>query len=70
MVKKDVTKLSKANKNPCRVWPRLDALDCNKGNRYKDYRNILKREFHNSAHVHESKYCFSPVHAEAGMQAR
>ena len=29
----------------------------------------LKGGFHDSEHVHGSKYCFSPVHTEASMQA-
>ena len=29
----------------------------------------LKGGYHDSAHVHESKYCFSPLHAVAIRQA-
>ena len=29
----------------------------------------LKGGLHDSAHVHEPKYCFSPVHAVASTQA-
>ena len=30
---------------------------------------VLKVGLHDSAHVHESKYCFSPMHAVASAQA-